>query len=127
MSIYSTELVNLADQLVTQVGQLQQAVTNNDSAGISTAANAIATTITSINQNITSTDIPPDDTMVFFLTNDLQAISNQLQQAITAADTPGIKTASDALNATTVTFEQCVDRMGEWMPSPFNPSLPSPV
>jgi hypothetical protein len=126
MSIYSDELVNLTAQLVTQVGQLQQAISINDNPGISTAANAIAATITSINQTITSTDVPPDDTMVFFLANDLQTESDQLQQAITAVDNPGITAAGNALNETTVAFDQCVDRMGEWMPSPFNPSITTP-
>jgi hypothetical protein len=115
MTIYSDTLQQQTDQLVADVATLDQAVANSDSAGIASAANAVETDANNINStiNAASDSIPPDDTMILYLTTDLISEISVLQSAITAADNAAIATATTSVDETTANLNNCVTRMAQ--------------
>jgi hypothetical protein len=84
-----------------------------DFSAVSSAANTVAATLNDIKDNITSADVPADNTMVLYLTDLLIAQTATLQQAISASDTQAITDSSNDVNLATTNFNQCVTRMGE--------------
>jgi hypothetical protein len=117
MSIYSDQLQQLTDQLVTQNGQLQQAVASSpvDLTAASTAANAIEQTANSIDQCIKSADIPADNTMVLAISTDLLYQVTGLQQALASSppDDAAVVAAASNVDTTTVNLSNCVSKMKE--------------
>jgi hypothetical protein len=121
MSIYSDEVQQLTDQLVSDVNNLNTVVTNETSdsppnpdwTAITTATDAVSTTANSFDQAIKNTDIPPDDTMVLDLSTQLQAELPYLTAAITANDSAVTVTSTNKIVETTSNINRCVTRMAE--------------
>jgi hypothetical protein len=116
MAIYSQEIQDLTNQLVTQVATLQTdvAATPPDIAGAITAdANAIQLTSTNLDTAITSSDIPPDGTMIYYHDTELLSQVTDLQTAVSGGVIADIQTATDVIVLTTQNLNTCVAAMAQ--------------
>jgi hypothetical protein len=136
MSIYSDQVQQLTDQLVSDVTNLHTVVTDQmsgtppapDWTAITDATNTVSTTANSLDQAIKSADIPPDDTMALDISTQLLLQISDLNAAITANDTALTVTNTDNIVETTMNMNRCVTRMAENavpMPTPED-ALPLP-
>lgn len=123
MSIYSEQVQQLTDQLVTEVANLHSVVTANSSdwQAIDDATIAVETTANSFNQAIQNTDIPPENTMVLNLSNQLLLDVADVQAAITANDSAKVVSTTDQVVLTTSNLNRCVTAMSEYVEQPPAP------
>jgi hypothetical protein len=123
MPIYSDQIQQLTDQLVTDVTNLHDVVTTDPSnfQAITDATNIVAATANSLDQAIKSADIPPDNTMILNLSTQILLEIDDLNAAITANDSNAVVDCTNEMVVATSNLNRCVTAMAEQIVYPPTP------